>query len=581
MAEITKEHIKRSYELGKSVYLGEMDRDSASTELKNIGMETASAGMYINALQKMLSGKAFKRTISYKASEYYIKNIKTDFDKETFENALSSLEQHIDYVGTPKLQEKTLIAKYRIEGKMITAQNFNDFIGKLETKFNVMAHTGRYVEFWSDKSRSSSRFVIGYDHLALAFQNMIDNLDSLEPYKNYVEKIWRDMSQKQKGNAVFQSLLTTQTMNMFTLLSKFIFWANDIDIKSYKDNETYLDTDKLKKAIEHLIILNTEGHGSAPSQLTTIATGEGINLIVYGAPGAGKSYYIENMTKNSEAIRTVFHPEYQHSDFVGGLRPSVDGGGDISYSFVPGPFINALLKAHKNPDKHICLIIEEINRANAAAVFGDVFQLLDRDNNGNSEYGTTPEEALKSYLTKHGYTSDRMTIPGNLSILATMNNSDQGVFSLDTAFKRRWQFHYCPIDFIQHANKNSFSGTIVPYGNNLYSWTNFAEAINNELKKKGIEEDRLIGTYFLADKERINSDICKKAISGKLLIYLWDDVLRHGLRNEIFARGYTTFSDLVKAYSDNQVIFSEKIEANLKPHAQSNDTEDQLIAEAV
>jgi hypothetical protein len=297
----------------------------------------------------------------------------------------------------------------------------------------------------------------------------------------------------------------------------------------------------------------------------------GINLIVYGAPGAGKSHYIESIVNEENTIRTVFHPEYQHSDFVGGLRPSANVDNDVTYSFVPGPFITALLNAHENSEQHFTLIIEEINRANAAAVFGDVFQLLDRKFDGRSEYQITPDEALKTYLFKRGYPEpDRLSIPANLSLLATMNSSDQGVFLLDTAFKRRWQFHYCAVDYSQHSEKTEFNSAVVPYAGNCLSWTNFAVTLNDALKNLGIEEDRLIGPYFLSDKERKDENVCKKSIAGKLLIYLWDDVLRHGLREKIFSPNYRTFSDLVAAYTDGKKIFSLKIEDALKEFVSTN-----------
>lgn len=302
-------------------------------------------------------------------------------------------------------------------------------------------------------------------------------------------------------------------------------------------------------------------HESFAQNLQKTAISGGKNLIVYGAPGAGKSYYIDNETKTFHTIRTVFHPEYQNSDFTGSLRPSVNEQGEVTYSFVPGPFIKAILAANKNPQEHVYLLIEEINRANAASVFGDIFQLLDRNDSGQSQYTIHTEEALEKYLTASGYHSpNTLRIPSNLSIYATMNSSDQGVFMMDTAFKRRWQFHYCPLDYSRYSNDTSFTNTIVPYGGKTYSWTVFATAINNALKEIEIEEDRLIGPYFLSTHERADTKTCSDAIAGKLLIYLWDDVLRHGLRKDIFDEQYRTFSDLVQAYRENKPVFSGNID---------------------
>ena len=303
----------------------------------------------------------------------------------------------------------------------------------------------------------------------------------------------------------------------------------------------------------------------APRPRTMAAhTKPGINQIVYGAPGSGKSHYLDTETTGSKIIRTVFHPEYQNSDFVGGLKPSVDTGGKITYEFVPGPFTQALIAANRAPGSRVVLIIEEINRANAPAVFGEVFQLLDREDTGLGRYSVTADDTLRSYLSKKGYASGEIRLPANLDIRATMNSSDQGVFLLDSAFKRRWQFHYCPIDFEGHQNNQSFTTPRIPYMGKIYSWTQFAGAINAALRDKHIEEDRLIGPYFLSEAERESQSAGKDAVAGKLLIYLWDDVLRHGLRDSVFLQEIRTFSELVTRYKKGEQIFTGEIGSRLE-----------------
>ena len=160
------------------------------------------------------------------------------------------------------------------------------------------------------------------------------------------------------------------------------------------------------------------------------------NLIVYGAPGTGKSHYINNLLKEANTIRTVFHSETQNSDFVGSLKPVTNSEGKVTYEFVAGPFIKSFVSAVKQPSKQIHLIIEEINRANAAAVFGEIFQLLDRDATGRSEYEIQADELLAKYLTDNldPAFNGLIYIPSNLIINATMNSSDQGVYPLDSAF---------------------------------------------------------------------------------------------------------------------------------------------------
>jgi len=198
------------------------------------------------------------------------------------------------------------------------------------------------------------------------------------------------------------------------------------------------------------------------------------NLIVYGAPGTGKSHYLNNLLKDANTIRTVFHSETQNSDFVGSLKPVTNLEGKVSYQFVAGPFIKAFVSAVKQPSKQIHLIIEEINRANAAAVFGDIFQLLDRDATGRSEYEIQADELLSKYLTDNldPAFNGLIYIPSNLIINATMNSSDQGVYPLDSAFKRRWSFKYMPIDF-----QDSPKGAVDLDGRRI-TWEILAKSVN-------------------------------------------------------------------------------------------------------
>lgn len=283
------------------------------------------------------------------------------------------------------------------------------------------------------------------------------------------------------------------------------------------------------------------------------------NLIVYGAPGTGKSYYINRLLKSANTIRTVFHSETQNTDFVGSLKPVTNIDGKVTYEFVAGPFIKAFIQAVKSPDKQTHLIIEEINRANAAAVFGEIFQLLDRDQTGRSEYSIQADELLTKYLQKNldSNFDGLIYIPANLIINATMNSSDQGVYPLDSAFKRRWSFKYMPIDF-QSSPKGS-----VTLDRRQLTWDILAKSINEILSSEyaHIDEDRFIGPWFL-NKDEVHSDF-SKAIESKLFTYLWNDVLRHQQRDKIFNdQNINTFSDLIKVFNrqlsgENIDIFSD------------------------
>lgn len=274
----------------------------------------------------------------------------------------------------------------------------------------------------------------------------------------------------------------------------------------------------------------------------------GINKIVYGSPGTGKSYSL-----GKADVRVTFHPEYTYYDFIGSLKPHKEGD-DITYKFIPGPFLKALQKAYANQDQMHTFIIEELNRANTAAVFGDIFQLLDRDDDGWSEYHIDNADISKHLNDELDFVLDNIKIPSNLNIFATMNSSDQGVYTLDSAFKRRWEFEYMPISF----KSVSLSQETINYNKKRITWENFATTLNNHLLSINISEDKLIGPYFLRKSELNNSN----KISNKLLIYLWDDVVKYN-RDELFNKMFNSFSSVTTAFNSGTSIFVDNLEQQL------------------
>lgn len=316
----------------------------------------------------------------------------------------------------------------------------------------------------------------------------------------------------------------------------------------------------------------------------------GINLIIYGAPGTGKSHYVEKAMglDNGSITRVIFHPEYTYFDFIGQYRPkpvykNKDGKfldnyiseynellePFIDYKFVPGPFTNVLVKAWNNKDKVYTLLIEELNRADAAAVFGDIFQLLDRKENGASKYGIEPSAEWGEYLKDKvkSYTG-KVIIPANMNIIATMNSADQGVYMLDTAFKRRWDYEFRPINLKEFSNKDA----AIKYKEKTIKWVDFIEAINNELGKGQIPEDRRIGQFFVPpDKFSENPDGNIKAVK-KVLFYLWDDVLRNNDRQIIFRNDIDSMTRLFERYNNGngKDIFSSTLEDEILKKSSDN-----------
>lgn len=274
------------------------------------------------------------------------------------------------------------------------------------------------------------------------------------------------------------------------------------------------------------------------------------NLIVFGAPGTGKSYTLnkkqKELTENGgEYERVTFHPDYSYAHFVGTYKPvpSVDmeGNNTITYEYVPGPFMRTYVKALKNsrtnePQPYL-LIIEEINRANVAAVFGEVFQLLDRDDNFKSEYPVRASEDIKNYLAKElgGEPEEycEIIIPDNMFIWSTMNSADQGVFPMDTAFKRRWDFDYIGIN----DGEDGIKGRTVTVGTGTYThtivWNELRTAINDTLSSYKINEDKLLGPYFISKKivnsgseDEIDMKTFISAFKSKVIMYLFDDAAK-------------------------------------------------------
>ena len=270
------------------------------------------------------------------------------------------------------------------------------------------------------------------------------------------------------------------------------------------------------------------------------------NKIVFGAPGTGKSHLLNEEAKKSftdaNSERVTFYATYSYAQFVGSYKPvmkDVGGQEKISYEFVPGPFLRMLVNAMKNPDEKFLLIIEEINRANAAAVFGDMFQLLDRDAKGDSEYPVSTSEDVRRYLVEKGLGEDaakKVRIPDNLYIWATMNSADQGVFPLDTAFKRRWSFQYIGID----DGENSPAALSLPIRG--YAWKTLRKFLNCLLVLNGVNEDKLMGPFFLKDATEFDS---------KVLMYLWEDAARM-CRRAVFGE-IKTYSDLCAEWKEKGI----------------------------
>ena len=332
------------------------------------------------------------------------------------------------------------------------------------------------------------------------------------------------------------------------------------------------------------------------------------NRIISGAPGTGKSYSLEEDRKEyfgRENLynRVTFHPAYSYAQFFGCFKPiskMKNGEKEIEYSFVPGPFVTTLLKALAEPEKNFLLIIEEINRANVAAVFGDVFQLLDRDDSGKSEYAISISDELMEYIN-NGFGKEllndvdvkeqKIRIPANMYIWATMNSADQGVMPMDTAFKRRWDFEYIGIDDGEEFIKDVNVRIQLKDGMQEFNWNELRKQINENLKVHGdeIPEDKLLGPFFIqkyildmVEQDAGASEAFVKAFKNKVLMYLFDDVARYNLDYVFDTESIPStagLSDILAAFDEKGVNIIAGFTADIIPN--DEDAEGENLEEEV
>lgn len=328
----------------------------------------------------------------------------------------------------------------------------------------------------------------------------------------------------------------------------------------------------------------------------------GCNVLLYGVPGSGKSYTIEHeyCRSTSRVERLVFHPDYTYSDFIGQILPAVDENGQVSYKFTAGPFTNILKESYKNPATEYILIIEEINRGNAPAIFGEVFQLLDRkveyrevDDDGfpigTSEYGITNANIAKIV---YGDEKHKVRIPSNLSIIGTMNTSDQNVFTLDTAFQRRWDMRLIENNF-ENVDPSLADATIL---DTSVTWKDFCTEINKIVVGNGARmtsaEDKRLGAYFvhlrdlkfdermgdladgeydslrkkeshkqLTDTEKARLAEVRDAMKQnrkfpeKVIKYLWDDAFKFNREIMFETTEYQSLEQVIRAF-----MYAEKLD---------------------
>lgn len=308
---------------------------------------------------------------------------------------------------------------------------------------------------------------------------------------------------------------------------------------------------------------------------------DALQVIYYGTPGSGKSHKVSKIVGETP-YRTIFHPDSDYASFVGSYKPVGDEIDGIGYKFVSQVFTDAYIAAWKNPDEDITLVIEEINRGNCAQIFGDLFQLLDRKN-GYSEYPVTPNADLRRHLAKEfAFSEDSfvsrdyndelekkilkgevMVMPNNMRIYATMNTSDQSLFPMDSAFKRRWGWEYVPVCYDEETEDEEYNRAM-DYTINInddYSplWLDFLKGVNVIIKDTTFSEDKQMGNYF------IKSSIDARGFVNKVMFYLWSEICKEEYKTDKNFFRYENESGEIIEFSFNDLFpINDKTKAVLK-----------------
>lgn len=530
-------------------------------------------------------------------------------DIEIFYNNCSKIdEQKIDFKGHKSLIEEICIyhrrdnSGYQIQLSMIKNGDSGNFV-----KFRELIQLDDYLVIIKNKNSLSyqaliieSKFLNTYNNKYNSFVEIEDNVTTFVKSNNIIEeadnkskfKLWLEeisLAEMTVRNYVRALTVLPRKFTFRDISSIYDIYELDIvrEYENYlKDDLTFKDYDKkkrntpscaLKKYIEFLSKNNN-------NELITYKTklDKPHQRIFFGAPGTGKSHKLNqeaNQYFGNNFKRVTFHPNYMYSNFVGQYKPypTEDNPEKITYKFVPGVLVRQIVEALKNPNKNYLVIIEEINRANVAAVFGDLFQLLDRTSDGESEYSITVTKELQDYFKNEAFNNNsfpvdienklndfsELYLPHNLYIWATMNSADQGVMPMDTAFKRRWEFTYLGVNEAADNNIEEFNAYVFEVNGEKYNWDMYRREINDRLSKLNIPEDKLLGPYFLSRNILSNENKAHIAdvLKNKVLMYLYEDAGR-AFRGRLFREGtYNTYSQLCAEFDKDPLsIFKEPIE---------------------
>jgi len=440
----------------------------------------------------------------------------------------------------------------------------------------------QYLEFWITRYYAPNPFTRSLTTLkepVLLLESLVKYLEDHGGSAN-LKAALTDIFKDPMGNVD----IVSNSLNQY---SKVIKVANDTASLSVNYKQIMEQIPDRKDKMGFFFFFDANAGDDAANNNGTTA-----QMIFYGCPGTGKSFKVKGLTEGqggkkavyfgkdgkrietpedeaeriktpSNIFRTTFHPDYDYATFVGTYKPLMkrpkgaedddNAKEELSYDFVPQVFTKAYVRAWKSweddtlegKDKNVFLIIEEINRGNCSQIFGDLFQLLDRKN-GFSEFPIIPDAELGKYLKDEKVPYDSLRLPPNLHIYATMNTSDQSLFPMDSAFKRRWAMEYVPIKYEKTAAEEY---NLKLYGED-YKWTDFLRLVNAKILEATNSEDKQMGEFFIKQKE-----ITEVEFINKVMFYLWNDVCKDLFNASRMSKNYflrdtkDTFFTFAELYS--------------------------------
>lgn len=486
----------------------------------NIKPGKADNSIYISERNLELFSK------SHIADEMFQNNEQLKFDRATYELNYNNGGQH----------QLKIISEGRF------ANNFNV---KYYKEVNGIPLTHRYMKFDFDEMsnyivpvENIYQYLMCENELEYIEQEYLSAINQIyeKPLDSYLNKYpkYLDEIQKKFGKLNFKTISKIEKSDEYKDINN---TSNNIWSAALAQ---YIATLQYKFRLSQINSEKTEIQGSImKNNLNRIVKSAYVHnkksqIIIDGAPGTGKSFNVNKEVEdnNIKYERVTFYQDYEYHNFVGSILPVVVDG-DISYEFVNGPFTKILKSALSNPEETHYLIIEELTRGNAASIFGDVFQLLDRDKDGFSEYPITNDniynslsDEVQAFLTVHF--ESKIVLPPNLSIICTINSSDQNVFPLDTAFKRRFDY-----EIKSTSPSDDFIDFNIQIGDiHIESWKEFYTKLNSFiLRDLKLKEDKQVGPYFIKNHEQDEDKL--KSIQTKLAMYLWNDLHKvHTISNK-------------------------------------------------